>query len=298
MLILRKISFWLALLGLVATAMLVLDLRAELNKPPPPTPITPPAKPFLRGGIGAAGLVEALRENTAVGVPAPGLVTQVFVTPWAEVQPGDPLFQLDDRELQAALLTQRANSLVAEASLARLQEQLTRLETVDDPRAVSAEEIKTRRNDVAIATAQIGVTRAVIAQTEILIARLTVRAPIAGTILQVNIRPGEYASPSTATPPLLLGDLREVQVRAEVDEQIAPRVKPGKNAVGYVKGDTAFPIPMTFVRIEPYVVPKRSLTGLSTERVDTRVLQVIFKFDHPADRPLYVGQQIDLYIEE
>jgi len=84
-----------------------------------------------------------------------------------------------------------------------------------------------------------------------------------------------------------------------VDEQIASRVKPGARATGFIKGDSAHPIPLEFVRIEPYVIPKRSLTGASIERVDTRVLQVIYKFNNnQPERPIYVGQQMDLYIEE
>jgi hypothetical protein len=55
-------------------------------------------------------------------------------------------------------------------------------------------------------------------------------------------------------------------------------------------------MPIRFVRIEPYVVPKRSLTGDSAERVDTRVLQIIFELDRPAV-PLYVGQQVDVFIQ-
>jgi hypothetical protein len=97
---------------------------------------------------------------------------------------------------------------------------------------------------------------------------------------------------------LVLGDIDEIQVRADVDEQVAPRVRTGARAAGYLKGDTSRPIAMEFVRIEPYVVPKRSLTGASTERVDTRVLQVIYRFPKTADRTVYVGQQLDLYIEE
>jgi HlyD family secretion protein len=50
------------------------------------------------------------------------------------------------------------------------------------------------------------------------------------------------------------------------------------------------------VRIEPFVIPKRSLTGDSAERVDTRVLQIIFELDRP-EVPLYVGQQVDVFIE-
>ncbi|MDR1462431.1 MAG: ABC transporter ATP-binding protein, partial [Azoarcus sp.] len=97
--------------------------------------------------------------------------------------------------------------------------------------------------------------------------------------------------------PILLGNIDDVWVRADIDEQLAPRVIPGKPAVGYLKGDAAHPIPMDFVRIEPYVIPKQSLTGASTERVDTRVLQVIYHFRNPSDRRIYAGQQMDLFIE-
>ena len=53
---------------------------------------------------------------------------------------------------------------------------------------------------------------------------------------------------------------------------------------------------LNFVRIEPYVVPKKSLTGDTTERVDTRVLQVLYGFPHE-QLDVYVGQQMDVYIE-
>ena len=53
---------------------------------------------------------------------------------------------------------------------------------------------------------------------------------------------------------------------------------------------------MKFYRVEPYVVPKKSLTGESTERVDTRVLQVLYSFSTD-DLPVYVGQQMDVFIE-
>jgi hypothetical protein len=55
-------------------------------------------------------------------------------------------------------------------------------------------------------------------------------------------------------------------------------------------------IPLRFVRIEPFVVPKKSLTGDNTERVDTRVLQIIYRFDRPSF-PVYAGQQVNVFIE-
>ena len=125
---------------------------------------------------------------------------------------------------------------------------------------------------------------------------LTVRAPRDGVILQLNAREGEYAGTTPTDPLMILGDTDRLQIRADVDEQNAPLVVANEPAVAFLKGDTKSPIPLRFVRIEPYVVPKKSLTGDSTERVDTRVLQIIFDFARPAT-PVYVGQQMDVFIQ-
>ncbi|MGH2670462.1 MAG: efflux RND transporter periplasmic adaptor subunit, partial [bacterium] len=53
---------------------------------------------------------------------------------------------------------------------------------------------------------------------------------------------------------------------------------------------------LTLVRFEPLIVPKRSLTGDSTERVDTRVLQALYRFERGV-LPISVGQQMDVYID-
>ena len=124
---------------------------------------------------------------------------------------------------------------------------------------------------------------------------LLVRAPREGTVLQLNVRPGEYAVPGAAEYSLLLGRTKELQLRADVDEDNAPRVKAGCQAIAFIKGGHYDAVPLRFVRIEPYIVPKRSLTGESGERVDTRVLQVIFRFDRTSV-PVYVGQQMDVFL--
>jgi hypothetical protein len=63
-----------------------------------------------------------------------------------------------------------------------------------------------------------------------------------------------------------------------------------------VRGNAHLQTPLTFVRFEPFVVPKTSLTGASNERVDTRVLQIIYRVDRD-DLPVFVGQQMDVFIE-
>jgi multidrug resistance efflux pump len=133
-------------------------------------------------------------------------------------------------------------------------------------------------------------------ETKSLLERLTVRAPRPGTVLQVNVRAGEYATPGSAEPLLLLGETLRLQVRADVDEVNAPLVKAGSPGIAYLKGSTAQAIPLTFARIEPYIVPKKSLTGDNAERVDTRVLQIIYHFERPPF-PVYAGQQVDVFIK-
>jgi multidrug resistance efflux pump len=181
---------------------------------------------------------------------------------------------------------------------------LDRLNAVNDKRAISMDDVKNRSNDVLVAKAdveaaeaQLLAAEAAVKTSEMLLERLVIKAPRAGTILQLNIRPGEYASTQPKSAPIILGDLDQLQVRCDIDEQNAVRIRPGMVAQAYVKGDSKNAIPLQFIRIEPFVIPKTSLTGSSSERVDTRVLQVIYSLQLPKDRQLYVGQQVDVFID-
>jgi HlyD family secretion protein len=305
--VLRRLSFWLALAGILLT---IATLWGAREKPPPPSPIeAPPANPYPLT-VAATGIIEAVNENIRIAPPVPGLVTKVHVKVADHVDPGDQLFQLDDRELRAQLQT-KADSLPSAAAriaeqeirLRDVQDQLKRLQSVTDRRAVSKDDVQRKWHEVEASKRAVIRARADfhLAQTErdevqALLNRLTVRAPRAGTILQVNIRPGEYAMVNGIEPLILLGDTETLQVRADIDEVNAPLVRPGSPAVAYLKGFTDRAIPLIFDRIEPYIVPKRSLTGDNRERVDTRVLQVIYRFTKPPFS-VYVGQQVDVYIE-
>jgi HlyD family secretion protein len=290
----KKVTVYIALIGLGATAVMASRMSAPQKAAVPP--IEPATNPYT-ASLAASGIIEALSENVFIGVPEPALVTKVHVQVAETVHEGQPLFTLDDRDLRAQLAVNAANANVAEATLRRWQDQLARLQGVNDPRAVSAEEVRTKENDVAVAGAQLEMARAQVAHTKVRLERMTVLAPRAGTVLQVNIRPGEYAAVAPKVAAMVLGDVEHLQVRADVDEQNAPRLHPGQTGTAYLKGDSSQPIELTFVRIEPYVVPKTSLTGASTERVDTRVLQVIFSFTRPHNRAIYVGQQVDLFVK-
>jgi HlyD family secretion protein len=118
-----------------------------------------------------------------------------------------------------------------------------------------------------------------------------------GQVLQVKVHLGEFApTGALPTPLILLGSVDKLHVRVDVDEHEAWRVRPGAWAAAAVRGNANLKTPLTFVRFEPFVVPKRSLTGDSTERVDTRVLQGIYRIADN-DLPLFVGQQMDVFID-
>ena len=137
--------------------------------------------------------------------------------------------------------------------------------------------------------------KASLAQNAIELERATVKAPIDATVLDVAVRAGEYAAANRETL-MTIGDLSTLLVRADVDEESVPLVREHAKAKGVVRGFPDKPFELEFVRIEPYVRPKRSLTGATNERVDTRVLQVIFKAGK-SDLPIYVGQQVDVFME-
>ena len=124
--------------------------------------------------------------------------------------------------------------------------------------------------------------------------RLIIRAPLAGTVLRLDVRVGEYAQPGPRAL-LVLGNVETLHVRVDVDEQDAHRVRAGAPAVASPRGDPGQTFRLAFVGIEPLVVPKRNLTGDNLERVDTRVLQVLYKVTDPS--ALHVGQQVDVQIE-
>ena len=153
-----------------------------------------------------------------------------------------------------------------------------------------------RKADKDVTKASVEQMRAQIKQTETDLERLEVRALVAGEVLKVDVRPGEFVGAPPDKALVVMGNLTKLHVRADVDEEDAWRVKTGAAATARVRGNSEQSYKLEFVRFEPYVIAKQSLTGAATERVDTRVLQVIYRFD---DRnvPVFDGQQMDVFIE-
>ena len=313
-----------AIAALVLAASVISIARSQPRSETTSPPRTPPAASFA-ASVAAVGLVEPRSENIAIGVPLSALVEEVLVRPGDRVAAGTPLVRLDVRALaarrrqaeaevvarEASVATAAADIESARAALTEADAVLAMAESLPAGAARLSREEMTRRRSArdaaaarvaaaeaahAAARAAVEAARAEVGVVETDIARSTVRAPIDGDILQVRVRPGEFAAAGASDPPLLvMGDVSVLHVRVDVDEHEASRIGDGAPAEAMIRGLAEQRETLAFVRFEPYVVPKQSLTGAATERVDTRVLQVIYRLEKPAGR-LFPGQQMDVFI--
>lgn len=286
----------LSLLGLAAAALLAVraDRVATVADASPAILQSPYAD-----AVAGSGVVEAHGGNIAVGSPVPGIVTAIPVKVGDRVQQGDPLFRIDTRDLQARLATARATVASAEAALRKPLHRLQYAQQLlaQDPNALSSQALDERKDDAAQARAALALARARLAQLQTELARHTVRAPVSGRILQLKLRPGEYVAASATAPPLLLlGDTRQLDLRVDVDAYDAWRVRSGAAAVAWVRGHPELKVPLQFDHMEPHMVAKTALTGVGTERTDTRVLQLIYRLDTPGF-DLHTGQQLQVFIQ-
>jgi hypothetical protein len=98
------------------------------------------------------------------------------------------------------------------------------------------------------------------------------------------------------TPLIALGNTEKLHVRVEIDESEIHRFQPQMKSIGTPRGEASRRLELQFIRAEPLVTPKQVLTGSTTQRIDTRVLQVIYSID-PAEKGLSPGQQMDVFIQ-
>jgi HlyD family secretion protein len=155
----------------------------------------------------------------------------------------------------------------------------------------------TWKEDLDVAQAAVDLARSQVESIKINLERLTVRAPSDGEILQLNVRLGQFAAMTWKEPMIVLGDVRRLHVRVDIDENDVPLFDKNAEAVAFLKGRSQGKFPLRLQYVEPYMIPKQSLTGANSERVDTRVLQVVYSL--PDKRPIdvYVGQQMDVFMK-
>ena len=133
--------------------------------------------------------------------------------------------------------------------------------------------------------------RAELSAAEALYEKTRVRAPFAGTILQLPVHVGEVVAPSRERPLVVLGDLSKLRVRADLDERNREKVFVGQSARIHVSG-----VSETFTgrvsAISPALVPAFSTSGGRRRPLDS-VVEVLVELMN-SDR-LMPGMQVDVF---
>lgn len=293
---LRKLNNWIlplvALVGLIFTLISVFNRPASLAR----KPLTTPPSTIFKNTVAGIGVVEPQSEIINLGTELPGIVRIVHVKVGEQVRKGSPLFTLDERDIDAQIQNLKAVLESNKVQLHDAAEHFALVKNIGDSRAVAKDDFNQRKYASELASTRMGETESLLAQAKTTKERLTIKAPIDGEILFLNVRPGEFAPTGVLSDALIsMGDTRILHVRVEIDQENASLIHPKSPAIGMKRGDTHKKIPLTFVRFEPSIKPKKNLAATG-QRVDTRVLQIIYKLE-TLDRHPFVGEQMDVFIE-
>lgn len=261
-------------------------------------PIKPVSISVYDHNIAGNGITEPQSETINIGTDLAGIVSKIYVQAGDIVRKDQELFSIDERIAKANVNLKNASYKASKIQTLDAKSQLDMLKKLTDLRAISKDEMDRKKYAFELAKQREEQAKAELDLAKVDLDKSTIKSPIDGQILKVNVRPGEYVTNNPVSTKTLIsvGDLTKMNVRVEIDESETYRFKNGAPATAMLKGNPSIKIPLEFVRIEPLVVAKTSLTGNSTEKVDTRVLQIIYSFDN-SKLGILVGQEMDVYIK-
>ena len=298
-----------AIIGILAGVASVYFYNEKI-KPQPPIAVS--FNPYTNG-IYATGIIESRQTNASninLYPEVSGKVTAVFTKDNQNVNIGDPLLRVDDSIQRQIVAKDRAQISYSQANLKNVQDQLVKIARAYriDTNAISKNALDNAKNSVSINQQSLQVAQLQYKADKALLDQYTIKSPINGLVLSVNATEGDYASPQgvydpttqALLPVIQMGIVDpKLQVRCYVDEILVPRMPDSKHlqATLFVRGLTNYAIPLTFVSLQPYTIPNIQLSDERQERVDVRVLPIIFTFKKPTDINIYPGQLVDIYLK-
>lgn len=282
------------------------------QKPQPNPPLSVHVNPYDEG-IYTNAIVETEQvqgSNIQIYPVVNGRVTDVFFKEGDRVKKGQIIYKIYDGIQKQSVEKDDAQVSFEEAKLNDFKEQLQKLEKSyqADPKSISLNQLDIARNAVTIETQNLNMVRAQQRLDLALLKEYAVKSPVNGSILRLSIMPGGYVAsqgvydPYTQAfvPTVQLGtDSEYLHARCFVDELLVSYL-PESNQLEaslFLRGDDHFSIPLEFVNIQPYTIPNLELSNEKAQRVDVRVLPVIFKFKKPKEVRVFPGQLVDVYIK-
>ena len=246
--------------------------------------------------IAGTGIVEAESKNITIGSSVSGVIKKVYVQSGGKIQKGMLLFEIDDTLLQSNILIAQADIKAAKAKFTSAKHHFELIKNFKkvSPQMVTKKRYMEAEDRFHEAKELLAVSKTKLAALKGQLKLYKVYSPIDGVVLQSEISNGDYFD--THSNALVVGSNR-INVRVSINEYDISKFRPGTKAVAVMRGNSKEKIDLTYAYTIPYVVPKTNLTGRSTERTDTRVLQVIYAVKKTKTFPLYVGEQLDVFIQ-
>ena len=295
-LIKKILTYALPIVAIVMLGFTVFSISYKKIRPPMEIKYEPPKSIFTKQ-IAGVGIIEPRTSSRDLSPYVSGVVTKIYAIEGEKVSANQKLFTIDDRELLAESILAQAKMDTAKIHYDDLHYNYNLFRNLGKSGTVSKEEISKKKFAMLKAKSQYAEA---IAEYNILktkLNRMTISSPIDGDVLQSNISVGEYASASSNSPAMIVGNLRDMKVNVTVDETDIPRFNKFAKAYGIIRGTNNKRIPLKFARIQPKVIPKKHLTNDPSEKIDTRVLEIVYFFDNK-NISAYPGQQMDVFIED
>jgi len=304
----NKLLIGFAIIGIILAigAAYIFGLKQKPLRPA----FNPASNPYSNG-IYAEGIIESLQSsgsNINIYPEVAGTVNRIPVKEGQDVAAGNVLLSIDDSVQKATTQQAKAQIQVAQASLKTAQDSYAKQKAAADidPRAVSKDALDSARDNVGLAKANVELAQRQYDSVASLLAKYQIKALSDGKVMSINTAVGSYVSSQgvydaytqQSQPIMVIGAIGDaLAVRCYVDEVLLQRLPSlGEiDAYMFIRGSDS-KIPLKIVRLQPNVIPKIELSNQRTERVDVRVLPVIFSFDKPANVTLYPGQLVDVYI--
>jgi HlyD family secretion protein len=212
----------------------------------------------------ATGVVEPINV-IEVKSKASGQIERMPVETGTRVKPGDLLVQVDTRDVRNQYNQALADLRAAQARVAVAAAQRKRSEDLFKQQIITAQELETAQLDFANAQAQVTRADASLDLAQQRLDDATVRAPLAGTIIEKTVSTGQVITSATGafgggTLLLKMADLSQVRVRALVNETDIGNIQPGQQATVTVDAYPDRPFRGSVEKIEPQAVVQQNVT--------------------------------------
>lgn len=150
--------------------------------------------------------------------------------------------------------------------------------------------------DLEIAISAVKQARANVKAANAEVERTLIKSPIDGNVLQIKIHEGETPSSDPSKTVMIVGDIDQIYLRVSLDQFDLPFLQTNAKAIAYRQGSHSIEYPLEFIHIEPFMSQKKYLTNVVGEKVDTQVLEVLYRIIKN-EPPLYIGEQMDVFID-